>query len=77
MQDSRKSGAFISSLRKAQNWTQLELADRLNVTHQAVSRWETGSSFPDIATLVRIVELFGVQVDDVLNGEGYLWRDVD
>jgi transcriptional regulator with XRE-family HTH domain len=69
MQDSRKSGAFISSLRKAQNWTQLELADRLNVTHQAVSRWETGSSFPDIATLVRIAELFGVQVDDVLNGE--------
>jgi transcriptional regulator with XRE-family HTH domain len=69
MEDPRKTGAFISHLRKARNWTQLELADRLSVTHQAVSRWETGMSFPDIGTLVRVAELFGVQVDDVLSGE--------
>jgi transcriptional regulator with XRE-family HTH domain len=68
MQDLRKIGAFISQLRRTQNWTQLELADRLSVTHQAVSRWETGSSLPDIETLVHLAQLFNVQVDDVLNG---------
>jgi len=68
MIDSRITGVYISHLRHAKDWTQLELADKLNVTHQAVSRWEKGDSFPDIATLSNMATLFGVSVDDLLNG---------
>jgi len=68
MIDSRKIGAYISNLRKERDWTQMELAEYLNVTHQAVSKWERGESLPDIATFPRLAELFGVTVDDLLNG---------
>jgi transcriptional regulator with XRE-family HTH domain len=68
MIDSRITGAYISRLRRDKDWTQLDLADQLNVTHQAVSRWEKGDSFPDIAVLARMAALFGISVDDLLNG---------
>lgn len=44
--DSQKFGTFISELRKERGWTQLELAQKLNVTDKAVSKWERGSSHP-------------------------------
>src|SRR5512139_216366 len=69
MIESRKTGAYISRLRKERNWTQMQLADRLNVTHQAVSRWENGDSLPDIAILVNLAQVFEVSVDELLNGE--------
>jgi transcriptional regulator with XRE-family HTH domain len=69
MIDSRKTGAYISKLRKEKDWTQLDLSDRLYVTPQAVSRWETGDSFPDLSLLVEIAKIFHVSVDDLLNGE--------
>ena len=68
MIDSRITGAYISRLRREKDWTQLEMADKLNVTHQAVSRWEKGDSFPDIAVLSSLAGLLGVSVDDLLNG---------
>jgi transcriptional regulator with XRE-family HTH domain len=68
MIDSRITGAYISHLRRDKDWTQMELADKLNISHQAVSRWEKGDSFPDITTLAQIAGLFGVSVDDLLNG---------
>src|SRR5437870_8660931 len=66
MVDPRLTGAVISRLRRAKDWTQLELAERLSVTHQAVSRWETGESFPDVVVLYGIAQLFGVRVDELL-----------
>jgi transcriptional regulator with XRE-family HTH domain len=69
MIDSRKTGAYISRLRREKDWTQLELAERLHVTPQAVSRWETGESFPDISLLAQISLIFRVSVDDLLQGE--------
>ena len=69
MINSHRTGAFISRLRKDKDWTQLELAEKLHVTHQAVSRWETGETFPDIATLPDIARLFNCTVDDLLAGE--------
>ena len=68
MIDSRKTGARISSLRKQRDWTQSQLAEQLSVTHQAVSRWESGVTFPDLAILVHIAQVFDVKVDDLLNG---------
>lgn len=49
--DNQKFGAFVARLRKEQNLTQKELADRLNVTDKAVSKWETGKGFPDVKLL--------------------------
>ena len=65
----QRTGAFISGLRKARDWTQLELAEKLLVTHQAVSQWETGASFPDVGLLPQLARLFGVSVDDLLEGQ--------
>ena len=67
MLDTRKIGAYISKLRKAQDKTQMEIADELNVSHQAVSKWERGESMPDIGTLPLIADLFEKTVDDIMN----------
>jgi len=64
-----RTGTYISSLRKVKDWTQLELAEKLHVTHQAVSQWEKGASFPDVSLLPQLARLFGISVDDLLNGE--------
>ena len=68
MIDPHRTGAAISRLRRERDWTQVELAEKLHVTHQAVSRWETGDSFPDIAALHTLGQLFGVGVDELLAG---------
>lgn len=53
-------GEKIAGLRKDKGWTQAELGDKLNVTFQAVSKWERGESLPDFDTMSRISALFGV-----------------
>ena len=50
----------IAGLRKKKNWTQQDLADRLNYSDKAVSKWERGLSLPDAVTLYEIANLFGV-----------------
>ena len=69
MIDTRKIGAYISRLRKGKNWTQMQLADQVNVTHQAVSRWERGDSLPDVGLLSDLAAVFDVSVDELLKGE--------
>ena len=64
-----KVGNLIKKLRKDNNLTQKELADKLNVTFQAVSKWENGKSVPDIAQLRQISKLFSVDISDILDGE--------
>ena len=67
--DIMRVGANISRLRKAAGITQTELADRLNVSFQAVSNWERGQSCPDIANLMELASIFGVSVDRILGSE--------
>ena len=62
-----KFGAYISRLRKERDMPQSELADNLNVTRQAVSKWERGEGFPDITILCEIANIFGETVDKLLN----------
>lgn len=64
-----KIGKYISELRKSKGLTQVELADMLGVTFQAVSKWERGKNTPDIAVLKDISRIFNVDIDDILNGE--------
>ena len=58
--------ANISKLRRDADMTQSELADKLNITRQAVSRYEKGDSFPDISVLVKIAEIFGISIDELI-----------
>ena len=67
--DPQKIGSYICFLRKKNNLTQSELANKLLVTSQAVSKWETGRGIPDIEILKRISELFKVDLETILNGE--------
>lgn len=64
-----KVGALIKKLRTDNNLTQKELAEKLNVTFQAVSKWENGKSVPDIAQLHEISKLFNVDITEILDGE--------
>lgn len=59
----------LSALRKKKGWTQLELAERLNYSDKAVSKWERGESLPDVTILKKISQLFEVTVDYLLEEE--------
>ncbi len=69
MMDQIKIGNFISFLRKEQNLTQRELAERLGVTDRAVSKWENGRGLPDLSLLVPLCEALGISVNELLCGE--------
>lgn len=59
----------IIKLRKKNGWSQEDLADKLYVTRQAVSKWESGQSLPDVEKIVHMSKLFGVTTDYLLNEE--------
>ena len=69
MIDNVRTGQNIAAFRQRLGWTQGELASRLNVTHQAVSKWENGVAFPDISTLYALSQLFGVSMELLLTGQ--------
>lgn len=64
-----KIAKIIKDIRKKHNLTQKELADRLGVTYQAVSKWENEKNIPDIAILKKISDDFNININDLLNGE--------
>ena len=59
----------ITELRQAKNMTQLELAEHLNYSDKAVSKWERAESMPDVTVLAQIAELFGVTLDYLIHEE--------
>lgn len=67
--DNRIVSSNISKLRNHRGMTQFQLAAALNVSHQAVSKWETGAAIPDIQTLLALTQLFGVTMEELLNTE--------
>ena len=69
MIDNRAVGKTIATLRQNRNMTQQQLAATLNVSHQAVSKWENGQALPDVQTLVEITHLFGITMDQLLSGD--------
>ena len=64
-----KIGNFIKEIRKQNNLTQKELADKLGVTYQAVSKWETGLNIPDIGIIRQISKMYNVDINEILDGE--------
>ena len=61
----------ILELRKANEMTQQQLAEKLIVTPQAVSRWEKGETEPDADTLIKIAEIFNISLDELISGEAH------
>lgn len=59
----------IAALRKQQGWSQETFAEKMDVTRQAVSKWESAQSVPDIDKLIKISNLFGVTTDYLLKEE--------
>lgn len=66
--DTSKTGAAIATHRQRMNMSQQGLAGLMNVTHQAVSKWETGLALPDTETLLALAKLFGTTMEDLLMG---------
>lgn len=64
-----KTGKFIQQLRSEKGITQKELAEALNCTDKAISRWETGKGLPDVAFLIPLSNFFEVSVNEILLGE--------
>ena len=67
--DQEKIGKFIKKIREDNNLTQKELADKLGVTFQAVSKWENGKNVPDISILKEMSKMFNINIDEILEGE--------
>lgn len=69
MSNTNSIGAFIAALRKANGLTQKQLAEKLNVSDKAVSRWERDECAPDLSLIPVIAEIFGVTSDELLRGQ--------
>ena len=59
-------GNIIQRYRKARKMTQEELAERLNITSQAVSKWETDNSYPDLVLLCKLADIFNCSLDELM-----------
>lgn len=67
--DMQGIGKRVSSLRKKNSMTQMELADRLGISYQAISNWERGLTMPDISKLPDLAQIFSISIDGIL-GDG-------
>ena len=67
--DQVKIGKFIAACRKEKNLTQAQLAEKLNVTDRAVSKWETGRGMADVSIMSDLCGCLGISVDELLRGE--------
>ena len=67
--DQIKIGRFIAACRKRANLTQLQLADRLDITDKAISKWERGITMPDTSIMLALCDILGISVNELLSGE--------
>ena len=67
--DQIKIGKFIAACRKNIGLTQMQLAEKLNITDRAVSKWETGKALPDVSLMLELCDMFKITVNDLLSGE--------
>ena len=74
--NAEKTGFLIYELRNRKGLTQKELAEKCNVTDKAVSKWERGEGCPDVTVLPKLAEVFGVEVEAIMNGELPVSQDV-
>ena len=67
--DQIKIGKFIAEQRKSVGLTQMQLAERLNITDKAISKWERGLSMPDTSIMLELCDILKINVNELLSGE--------
>ena len=67
--DQKKTGAFIAQCRKEKNLTQMQLAELLEITNQAVSKWENGRGMPDVSLLQPLCNALDISLNELFSGE--------
>jgi Predicted transcriptional regulators len=67
--DCEKIGKMICQLRKEKAMTQKHVADLLNISDKAISKWERGFGCPDVSLLPELSKIFGVNIEEILSGE--------
>lgn len=75
--DQEKIGKFIATLRKEKGLTQQELAEKLGITKNAVSKWERGLGLMDLSLLKPLSEILDVSVTEILNGERFSKEEIN
>lgn len=64
-----KIGRFIAECRKEKKLTQLQLAEKLNISNRAISKWENGKCCPDVSIMMELCDILGISVNELLSGE--------
>lgn len=72
-----KIGKFIAKCRKMKNMTQADLAEKLNITDRAISKWETGKGMPDSSIMLDLCNELSITVNELLSGEKIRREDND
>ena len=67
--DQLKIGKFIAECRKRKNLTQMQLAEKLGITDKAISKWERGIAMPDSSIMLKLCDILGISVNELLSGE--------
>lgn len=66
--DTKMVGQFLKELRRERSMTQEELGERVGVTNKTISKWENGNYMPPIDVLMLLSEIYGVSINEILNG---------
>ena len=75
--DQIKIGKFIAERRKQNNLTQMQLAEKLNITDRAISKWENGKGMPDSSLMLELCDYLKISVNELLNGEMIEMKEYD
>lgn len=75
MIDNKNVGKKIAAMRLEQSLTQQQLAVMMNVSHQAVSKWESGQTLPDIQTMIELTRFFGITIEQLVSDEEEICRE--
>ncbi len=75
--DQIKIGKFIQNKRKEKNITQQELAEKLNITDRAISKWENGNCLPDVGIMQELCEILNITINDLFSGEVVNMKDTE
>ena len=73
--DQKRIGAFIARCRKEKNLTQMQLAETLGITNQAVSKWENGRGMPDMSLLQPLCDVLGISLNELFRESIYQQRN--
>ena len=72
-----KIGTFIADCRKDNNLTQVQLAEKLGITDKAISKWERGMAMPDSSIMLRLCDILGISVNELLSGERIVTENIN